>query len=249
MRALSESWAEVDQQATPVRSGQTRENGRAESYCVIFNIRLPLVPLTIAVTVVNPVPPSRVAMIGLVVVVDGMLISVDGLALQLASVVRSPPFSLDAVNINVVPFARLMVSDVHDVQVTVTALDVFVHNVPTHTVAVLLTAPAEETFVAVIVTLVDALVTDNALISPILLTLSTSGSELLHVVPDVAVIFRVVLSLYAPVAVSCSVPPAAVSDELEGVMLTLLKVGLTNQSQPTTNTNKRRVPRATAILD
>ena len=36
--------------------------------------------------------------------------------------------------------------------------------------------------------------------------------------PDVAVIFRVVPSLYVPVAVSCAVPPAAVRDEVEGVM-------------------------------
>jgi hypothetical protein len=188
-------------------------------------------------------------MIGLVVVVDGMVMIGDGLALQVASVVRSPPLSLDAVNINVVPFVRLTVfPDVHDVQVTVTALDVFVHKVPTHIVAVLLTAPAEETLVAVIVTVLDALVTDSTSTSP-LLTLAISGSELLHVVPDRAVRFRVVPSLYVPVAVSCSVLPAAVRDDVEGVMLTLLKVGLTNQSQPTTNVNKRSVPRTAAILD
>jgi hypothetical protein len=187
-------------------------------------------------------------MIGLVTVVDGMVIIGDGLALQVASVVRSPPFSLDAVNVNVVPFVRLTVfPDVHDVQVTVTALDVFVHKVPTHIVAVLLTAPAEETLVAVIVTVLDALVTDSASTSP-LVTLAILGSELLHVVPDVAVMFRVVASLYVPVAVSCSVPPMAVMDEVEGVMVTLLKVGLTNQSQPTMDANRKRVARAPAIL-
>jgi hypothetical protein len=175
---------------------------RISPYWVIFSIKLPLVPLTVAVTVANPVPPARVAMIGLVTVVDGMVIIVDGLALHVASVVRSAPFSLAAVNISVVPFARLTVSpDVHDVQVTVTALDVFVHKVPTQTVAVLLTAPAEETFVAVIVTVLDTPVTNSALTSP-LLTLAIVGSELLQVVPDVDVIFRVVPSLYVPVAVS-----------------------------------------------
>jgi hypothetical protein len=40
--------------------------GRISRYWVIFSIKLPLVPLTVAVTVTNPVPPSRVAMIGLV---------------------------------------------------------------------------------------------------------------------------------------------------------------------------------------
>jgi hypothetical protein len=200
------------------------------------------------VTFANPVPPSSVAIIGLVTVLGGMLMIVDGVAVQVASVVRSPPFSLAAVNISVVPFARLTVlPEVHEVQVTVTALDVFVHNVPTQTVAVLVTAPDEETFVAVIVTLVDELVTDRALTSP-LVTLTTPDSELLQVVSDVAVIFRVVPSLYLPVAVSCSVAPAAVRKEVEGVTVTLLKLGLTNQSQPTPNANNSRAARGTVAL-
>jgi hypothetical protein len=117
--------------------------------------------------VTNPVPPSSVPMIGLVTVDGGIVIIAEELALHVASVVRSAPFSLAAVNISVVPFARLTVSpDVHDVQVTVTALDVFVHKVPRQTVAVLLTAPAEETFVAVIVTVLDTLFTDSALTNP-----------------------------------------------------------------------------------
>ena len=188
-------------------------------------------------------------MIGLVTVVDGMVIIADGSALHVASVVRSAPFSLSAVNISVVPLPTLIVyPDVDDVQVTVTALDVFVHKVPTQSVAVLLTAPAEETLVAVIVTVLDALVTNSALTNPSL-TLTALGSELLHVVPDVAVIFRVVPSLYLPVAVSCSVLPPAVRNELEGVMVRLLKLGLTNQSQLTPDAKRRRVPRAPAILN
>jgi hypothetical protein len=188
-------------------------------------------------------------MIGLVTVDGGIVIIAEELALHVASVVRSAPFSLAAVNISVVPFARLTVSpDVHDVQVTVTALDVFVHKVPRQTVAVLLTAPAEETFVAVIVTVLDTLFTDSALTNP-LRTLTALGSELLQVVPVVAVIFRVVPSLYVPVAVSCSVLSAAVRDELEGVIVRLLKLGLTNQSQLTPDANRRRVPRTTAILN
>jgi hypothetical protein len=109
-----------------------------------------------------------------------------------------------------VPFASLTVfPDVHDGKWQ-------------WTVAVLLTAPAKETFVAVIITILDTLVTDSAL--------------------TMAVIFRVVPSLYVPVAVSCAVPPAAVGDEVEGVMVTLLKVGSTNQSRAVLNTN-RRAPR------
>jgi hypothetical protein len=197
--------------------------------------------------VTNPVPPSSVPMIGLVTVDGGIVIIAEELALHVASVVRSAPFSLAAVNISVVPFARLTVSpDVHDVQVTVTALDVFVHKVPRQTVAVLLTAPAEETFVAVIVTVLDTLFTDSALTNP-LRTLTALGSELLQVVPVVAVIFRVVPSLYVPVAVSCSVLSTAVRDELEGVIVRLLKLGLTNQSQLTPDANRRKVPRTTAI--
>jgi hypothetical protein len=75
------------------------------------------------------------------------------------------------------------------------------------------------------------------------------GSELLQVVPVVAVIFRVVPSLYVPVAVSCSVLSTVVRDELEGVIVRLLKLGLTNQSQLTPDANRRRVPRTTAILN
>jgi hypothetical protein len=182
-------------------------------------------------------------------VLGGMLIIADGLAVQVASVVKSAPLSLAAVNISVVPVARLTVyPDVHDAQVTVTALDVLVHNVPTQTVAVLLTAPAEEMLLAVIVILVDALVTDSALTNP-LLTLSMFGSELLQVVPDVPVRFRVVPSLYVPVAVSCSVAPAAVRNEVEGVTVTLLKLGLTNQSQPAPKANNKKTPRGTATLN
>jgi len=171
------------------------------------------------------------------------------LALHVASVVRSASFSLAAVKVSVVPFVRLIVfPEVHDVHVTVTSLDVFVHKVATQSVAVLLTAPAEETFVAVIATVLDALVTDSALTSP-LLTLAILGSELLHIVPDVAVRFRVVPSLDVPVAVSCCVPPAAVREEVEGVMVRLLNVGSTNQSQPTPDANKSRATRAAAILN
>jgi hypothetical protein len=39
---------------------------RISPYWVIFSIKLPLVPLTVAVTVANPVPPARAGMIGLV---------------------------------------------------------------------------------------------------------------------------------------------------------------------------------------
>ena len=92
-------------------------------------------------------------MVVLVTVVDGMVIIVDGLALHVASVVRSAPFSLAAVNISVVPFASLTVfPDVHDGKWQ-------------WTVAVLLTAPAKETFVAVIIAVLDTLVTDSALTS------------------------------------------------------------------------------------
>jgi len=185
---------------------------------------------------------------GLVTVLGGMLIMGDGVALQVASVVKSPPFSFAAVNINVVPLLRLTVfPDVQDVQVTITALDVVVHNVPTHTDAVLLTVPVEDMLVAVIVTLVDEFVSDRTLTSP-LLTLSTSGSELLQVVPDVAVIFRVVPSLYVAVATSCSVAPFAVRNEIEGVTATLLKLGSTNQPQPAAKASNSRIPASTALV-
>jgi len=231
---------------------RTRRNEKklaARSYCTTFNTALPLVPFTVAVTFANPVPPSSVAITGLVAVLGAMPMIVDGVALQVASVVRSSPFSFAAVNIRVVPFVRLTVfPEVHDVHVTVTALDVFVHSVPRQTVAVLLTAPAEETFVAVIVTVVDELVTDAAFTTP-LLTIATFGSELLHVVPEPVVIFRVVPSLYVPVAVSCSVAPATVSAVLEGVTATVLKLGLTNQSQPTPEArNTRNATAAVALM-
>jgi hypothetical protein len=37
-------------------------------YWITLSTKLPLVPLTVAVMVANPVPPSRVPMIGMVVV-------------------------------------------------------------------------------------------------------------------------------------------------------------------------------------
>jgi hypothetical protein len=77
-----------------------------------------------------------------------------------------------------------------------------VQVLPTHTVVVPLTAPLEEVFVAVIVT-EEAAVRDRALINPVLFTLTAEGSELLQVVPDFAVTFAVLPSLYVPVAVSC----------------------------------------------
>jgi hypothetical protein len=214
-------------------------------YWIILSTKLPLVPLTVAVIVANPVPPSSVPMTGLVVVVDGMVILVEGLALHVASVVRSVPFSSNAVKVSVVPVAKVIVSpDVHDVQLTVTALDVLVHEIPTQTVAVLLTAPIEDTLVAVIVTVLERLVTDSAFTNP-LFTLAIFGSELLQVVPDSAVMFRVVPSLYVPVAVSCWALPASVRLKLEGVIITLLKLGSTNQSQAVPNTSRRapRIPR------
>jgi hypothetical protein len=171
----------------------------------------------------KPVPPSSVPMTGLVVVVNGMVIIVEGLALHVASVVRSAPFSSTAVKVSVVP------------------------EFPTQTVAVLLTAPIEDTLVAVIVTVLERLVTDSAFNSP-LFTLAIFGSELLQVVPESAVMFRVVPSLYVPVAVSCWALPASVRLKLEGVIVTLLKLGSTNQSQAVPNTS-RRAPRIPRILN
>jgi hypothetical protein len=115
--------------------------------------------------------------------------------------VTSVPFWV-AVKVAVVPLGLVIVLLEHDVQVTTTVPDELEHEVPTHTVAVLLTAPEEDVFVAVIVTVVDPLLTDSALTNP-LLTLATVGFELLQLVPEVAVRFLVVLSLYVPVAVSC----------------------------------------------
>ena len=76
----------------------------------------------------------------------------------------------------------------------IVTVDDVVHVLPTHTVAVPLTAPLEVVLVTVMVTESVAVI-DNALIKPAFVTLTAAGSELLHAVPEAAVRFFVVLSL------------------------------------------------------
>jgi hypothetical protein len=76
----------------------------------------------------------------------------------------------------------------------IVTVDDVVHVLPTHTVAVPLTAPLEVVFVTVIVT-ESVAVMDSALIKPLLFTLTAEASELLQAVPVAAVRFLVVLSL------------------------------------------------------
>jgi len=120
----------------------------------------------------------------------------DGLSEdQLAWVVTSVPF-WSAVKVAVVALGAVMVLLEQDVHVTVRVPDeLLVHEVPTHTVDVPLTAPDEDVLVAVIVMSLAALVTTKALTRPVLLTLAIVGSELLHDVPGLLVRFLVLLSL------------------------------------------------------
>ena len=76
----------------------------------------------------------------------------------------------------------------------IVTVDDVVHVLPTHTVAVPLTAPLEFVLVTVMVT-ESVAVMDSALIKPVLLTLTADGSELLQVVPDEPVTFLVEPSL------------------------------------------------------
>jgi hypothetical protein len=76
----------------------------------------------------------------------------------------------------------------------IVTVDDVVHVVPTHTVAVPLTAPLELVFVTVMVT-ESVAVMDKALIKPVLLALTADGSELLQLVPEDPVTFLVVPSL------------------------------------------------------
>lgn len=69
-----------------------------------------------------------------------------------------------------------------------------VHVLPTHTLAVPLTAPLDVVLVTVIVT-ESVAVMDRAFTKPLLFTLTAVGSELLQAVPEAAVRFFVVLSL------------------------------------------------------
>src|SRR5262252_8236137 len=99
----------------------------------------------------------------------------------------------------------------------VTPFDV-VHELPTHTETVPLAVPLEVVLVAEIVTDVP-LVTETALITPVLLTVTAAGSELLQVVDDDAVRFFVLPSLNVPVAVNWSVWSTFCSEGLAGVMV------------------------------
>jgi len=76
----------------------------------------------------------------------------------------------------------------------IVTVDEVVQVLPTHTVAVPLTAPLDVVLVTVIVT-ESVAVMDNAFIKPAFVTLTAVGSELLQAVPEAAVRFFVVLSL------------------------------------------------------
>ena len=133
----------------------------------------------------------------------------------------------------------------------VTPFDV-VHELPTHTETVPLAVPLEVVLVAEIVTDVP-LVTETALITPVLLTVTAAGSELLQVVDDDAVRFFVLPSLNVPVAVNWSVWSTFCSEGLAGVMVILDSVGSTKKPlQPTiplaSNTAPHKSPTAAATL-
>lgn len=169
-----------------------------KTYGVTLTVTVPVVPDTLAVMVAVPVP-SRLATPP---PLEEILITEELLEVQVASLDTLVPFCV-ATNSTCDPAPPLpdKLIDVPWSHVTVTDDDV-VQVLPTQTVAVALTAPEDVVFVTVIVT-EEAAVRETALIKPVLFTVTEAVSELLQVVPEAAVRFWVVPSLYVPVAVSC----------------------------------------------
>jgi len=129
--------------------------------------------------------------------------------------------------------------------------DVLLHEVPAHTVALPVTAPLDEVFVTVIVTddVEAALAVDTSVIKPVLLTVTTEGSELVQVVPDPPLRFLLLPSSNMPVAVNCIVWPLVCNVADDGVTLMLDNVGFTkNPLQPAALSNEPAIARRLTTL-
>ena len=120
--------------------------------------------------------------------------------LELQVAVTFEPFT-EAVKVIVCPWLADRLKEVVAGEI-VTAFEVFVQELPTHTETVPLAVPVDEVLVAEIVTDVE-LVAEIAMITPVLLTVTAAGSELVQVVPFAAVRFFLLPSSNTPVAVNC----------------------------------------------